>query len=271
MWWRRSATDVVDALREGEVAPIDLVREVRARIEAVDGRLNAVVIPCFDRAERQASSASVARKSPLHGLPIVVKDTIAVKGVRFTSGSTIHRDHVADADDPVVTLLVRNGAVTTGKSNTPEFALGANTYNRVFGETITPFNAERRYTCGGSSGGSAAAVAAGEAWGGVGSDLGGSLRIPAAFCGVVGMRPTPGIVPTADIPAGAFVDLKPGALHSVNGPIARTVEDCALLLDAMTPGPPRYLPGVRAAAAHPQPSRRVVFSPVAMTMVGLHP
>ena len=129
----------------------------------------------------------------LHGLPIVIKDLTDVKGVKTTYGSTIYKNHVPTESDYLVQRIEYMGGIVIGKSNTPEFGAGSQTFNKVFGATSNPWN--NNYTSGGSSGGTAAALAAGSAWLGTGSDLGGSLRNPASFCGVVGLRPTPGIVP----------------------------------------------------------------------------
>ncbi|NQU56517.1 MAG: amidase, partial [Rhodospirillales bacterium] len=159
------------------------------------------------------------------GLPIAVKDLNDVAGVRTTYGSTVFADHVPERSDFTVEKLESNGAVIMAKSNTPEFGAGGATFNDVFGVTSNPWNVEKN--SGGSSGGSAAAVASGQVWGAHGSDLGGSLRIPASFCGVVGLRPTPGMV--ARGPAS-----QPFSPLWVEGPIARNVPDCALLLDAMS-------------------------------------
>ena len=169
-------------------------------------------------------SASVsARPGYLYGLPVVVKDTMPLEGVRFTNGSALV-DCVAARSDLTVRILEANGAICLGKSNTPEFAAGSNTFNALFGATVNPF--DTRMTCGGSSGGSGAALAAGMCFGATGSDLGGSLRIPASFCGVVGLRPAPGRVPRGPVAS-------PLDRLAVNGPMGRDVLDTALMLDAM--------------------------------------
>ena len=228
-WCRHGAVEVVRALREGRVTSLELIREAKRRIEAVDGLVNAIPTTCFARAEERARRLRHPTNPPrgyLWGLPVVIKDTLAVEGVRFTLGSLLHEHDVAERDDPVVQVLEEKGAIVIGKTNTPEFGLGSNTYNKVFGETVNPFDTS--LTAGGSSGGAAAALASGAAWLAIRTDLGGSLRIPAAFCSVVGMRPTPGLVPNAGSRSAERDNL-----HSIVGPMARSVGDLALLLDAI--------------------------------------
>ena len=228
---RRTACEVVELLARGEVAARELVEACRLRIEEVDGALNALPTLCVDRARERASEISAHARSGedaagwLGGLPVAVKDLNPVAGVRTTFGSAIFADHVPDESDYTVERLESNGAVIVAKSNTPEFGAGGTTFNDVFGITSNPWNTGR--TCGGSSGGSCVAVATGQAWAASGSDFGGSLRIPASFCGVVGLRPTPGVVPRG--PA-----TQPFSSLWVDGPIARNVADCALMLDAMS-------------------------------------
>src|SRR5215470_15160421 len=206
-------------------------------------------------------SASAVAPGPgwLGGLPLAVKDLNDVAGVRTTYGSPIYADHVPARSDILVERLEERGAIVMGKSNTPEFGAGANAFNEVFGETRNPWNTA--LTCGGSSGGSAAALAAGQAWLATGSDLGGSLRTPASFCSVVGLRPSPGRVAHGP-------KTRPFGTLSVEGPMGRTVGDVALMLDAMVtrhPEDPLSLdpppePFQVAAAARRAP-RRVAFSP----------
>ena len=217
-------------LRQGEVSPLDLIDAALARIAATDGVLNALPTLCADRARDRArrltASASAVAPGPgwLGGLPLAVKDLNDVAGVRTTQGSPIYADNVPARSDIMVERLEANGGVVLAKSNTPEFGAGANTFNAVFGETLNPWNP--RLTVGGSSGGSAAALAAGQVWLATGSDLGGSLRTPASFCSVVGLRPSPGRV--AHGPS-----TRPFGTLSVEGPMGRTVGDVALMLDAM--------------------------------------
>ncbi len=226
-----TACDIVGLLARGEVSPVELVEISRRRIEEADTALNALPTRCFERALEQAGRiedgtvSDDGSRSWLGGLPIAIKDLNDVAGVRTTYGSAVFADHVPERSDFTVERLERNGAVIMAKSNTPEFGAGASTFNDVFGITYNPWNIEKNP--GGSSGGSAAAVASGQVWGAQGSDLGGSLRIPASFCGVVGYRPTPGIVPRGPTS-------QPFSPLWVDGPIARNVADCALLLDAMS-------------------------------------
>ena len=167
---------------------------------------------------------------PLHGLPIAVKDLEDTAGMRTTYGSPLFRDHVPAADTLLVTRLRSAGAIIIGKTNTPEFGAGSQTFNAVFGATRNPYDRSR--TPGGSSGGAAAAVASGMLPLADASDLGGSIRNPAAFCGLVGLRPSPGRI--AEVPT-----TNPWSPLSVHGPIARTVEDAALLLRALCGPDPR--------------------------------
>jgi amidase len=226
--WRLSATEAVALLKKGEVAPGDLIDAAAARIEAVDGAVNALPTRCFERARGFAEAAR--RKAPLYGLPVAIKDSMDVAGVRSTQGSPIFANHIPTRSDIQVERLEARGALVVARSNAPEFAAGANTFNEVFGATRNPF--DTRMTCGGSSGGSAVALAAGMVWLANGSDLGGSLRVPASFCSVVGFRPSPGLVAHGPGP-GAFDDL------AVSGPMARNVADLRLMLEAMSGQDPR--------------------------------
>jgi len=235
------ACAVVDRLRRGEVTPHDLLDVLEKRIAAVDPVVNALPTLCFDRARRHADELMkkpAAERGPLAGLPVPIKDLTDVAGVRTTHGSPIFADNVPAASNILVENLEANGAIVYAKSNTPEFGAGANTFNEVFGATLNPWNTAR--SAAGSSGGAAVALATGMAWLAHGSDMGGSLRNPASFCGVVGLRPSVGRV--AHTP-GTQLD---GTL-SVEGPMGRSVEDVALLLDAMcgeNPRDPLSLPRV---------------------------
>jgi amidase len=252
-----TAVEAVALLRSGRVSSRELVEAALRRIEQVDLQLNALPTVCAARAFRQADRAD--RNTPLAGLPIAVKDLNDVAGVRTTYGSPIYADHVPDRSDFMVERLEQRGAVVLAKSNTPEFGAGGNTFNEVFGETRNPWDTSR--TCGGSSGGSAAALASGQVWLATGSDLGGSVRTPAGFCGVVGVRPSPGRVAAGPSPL-------PFETMSVEGPMGRTVADAALMLDAMAGLDPRdplsleapARPFVDAAAAATLPLR-VAYSP----------
>jgi amidase len=223
---RLTATETVSLLRRGEIKPTELVEASIERIHLVDGTVNALPIHCFDRAREQAEKLPSAPPSDdgrsLLGLPIAVKDYNDVGGVRTTYGSPIFADNIAKTSDATVARLERNGAIPIAKSNVPEWA-GGHTFNPVFGITRNPW--DTRLSAGGSSGGSAAAVASGSVWLATGNDLGGSLRTPASFNGIVGLRPGPGRVPRgARLPAF-------DALW-VEGPMARCVSDVALMLDA---------------------------------------
>lgn len=211
------------------LSPVELVESCIARIEAVDHAVNAMVARDFERARAAAKTAEAAvmagkRLGALHGLPLGVKDLQETAGLRTTWGSPIYRDHVPAHDQMIVADCKRAGAIVLGKTNTPEFGAGANTRNAVYGATGNPFDPTR--SAAGSSGGSAVALACGMVPLATGSDTGGSLRNPAAFNGVVGFRPTPGLVPSEKRPLGA-------SGLAVLGPMARTVADAALLLSAM--------------------------------------
>jgi amidase len=227
-----TATEAIAQLRLGTVTPSELIDAFIAQYAKTEVAVNAVPIICIERARAAAAQlAETGHPSPtppgyLYGLPVVIKDLSAVEGVRFTSGSPIYRDNIAAASDPIVLELESKGAIIVGKSNTPEFGAGSNTFNPVFGATVTPWDVRR--SAGGSSGGAAAALASGTAWLATGSDLGGSLRIPAAFCGIYGFRVSPGRVCK---PLGASGPLV--SLHSISGPMARTAADLALFLDSM--------------------------------------
>jgi amidase len=207
------------------------------QIERVNPRVNAVVTLEGERAldDAAVADASLGRggtTGPLFGLPIAVKDLVETRGIRTTYGSTVFRDHVPDFDALLVERLRGAGAIVIGKTNTPEFGAGSQTFNAVFGATRNPWDLEK--TCGGSSGGGAVAVACGMLPLADGSDLGGSLRNPASFCNIVGFRPSPGRVPSW--PSSA-----PWCPFSVDGPLARTVDDVALLLSVLA-GPDARCP-----------------------------
>ena len=226
--WKKTATEVVALLKAGAVSPAELLDVLRARIDAVDGVVNALPTLCWDRAGAAAERAD--RNSVLAGLPVAIKDLAPVEGVRTTFGSPIFADNVPDRSDYVVERLEDRGGVVYAKSNTPEFGAGANTFNPVFGVTRNPW--DTRMSAAGSSGGAAVALATGTAWLAHGSDLGGSLRTPAGFNAVVGLRPSPGLVPSGP-DLLTFQDL------AVEGPMGRTVADVALMLDAMAGADPR--------------------------------
>ena len=264
-----SASEAVELLRGGEVTPLEMVDAAAARIEATNPHINALPTLCLDRARDHARRLMADRPGPedparhLSGLPIAVKDLVNVAGVRTTLGSTIFADHVPARSDILVENLERRGAIVIAKANTPEFGHGANTFNEVFGKTRNPWNTA--LTSGGSSGGSAAALATGQVWLATGSDLGCSLRTPAAFCSVVGLRPSPGRVAVGPRcqPIGEVWDTL-----NVEGSMGRTVADVALMLDAQAvshPMDPMSLPPPSApfgqSVAKPKAPKRVAFSP----------
>jgi amidase len=258
---RETACAIVGKLKAGDVTPLDLPDVLEKRIAEVDGKVNALPILCFDRARGHAKALMqkpAAERGPLAGLPIPIKDLTHVKGVRTTQGSPIFKDQIPGRSDVLVTHLEDNGAVIYAKSNTPEFGAGANTFNEVFGATLNPWDTSR--SAAGSSGGAAVALATGMAWLAHGSDMGGSLRNPASFCGVVGLRPSIGRV--AHTPK-----FKVDRTLSVQGPMARNVEDLALLLDAMCgehPADPLSLPQLATSflsqARSGQKPKRIAYS-----------
>ena len=223
------ATEARALIGARALSAAELAESCIARIEAVDGAVNAIVARDFDRARAAARAAdqlgaSGRKLPPLHGLPLGVKDLEDVAGLRTTYGSPLFRDHVPASDDGLVRAVRQAGAIVLGKTNTPEWGAGANTRNAVYGATGNPFNPA--LSAAGSSGGSGVALAAGMVPLATGSDMGGSLRNPAAFNGIVGFRPSPGLVPNGKRALGWTV-------LSVLGPMARTVPDVCLLLSAM--------------------------------------
>jgi amidase len=235
------AHEVVSLLRKNKITPLELIDIAEARIQEVDGQINAVPTLCIQRAKAKAKELKASRKTDLspnflYGLPILVKDLTEVAGVKTTYGSLMFKDNVPSYSNYLVETLEKNGAIVIGKTNTPEFGAGGNTFNEVFGATRNPWNTAM--TCGGSSGGSAAALAAGEAWLATGNDLAGSLRTPAGFCSVVGFRPSPGRIASGPSPV-IFNPL------GIEGPMGRCVKDVALMMDAQVgyhPGDPLSLP-----------------------------
>ncbi|MDX2203791.1 MAG: amidase family protein [Hyphomicrobiaceae bacterium] len=221
-----SATEARRLIGARKLSPTELLESSLARIEKTNKTYNAVVAMDADAARKaaKATEAKLARGEDigvLGGLPVGVKDLQATAGLRTTKGSLIFKDTVPAEDELGVANVRRAGGVILAKTNTPEFGAGANTRNRVYGATGNPFDPDK--TCAGSSGGSAVALALGQVALATGSDLGGSLRTPAAFCGVTGFRPSPGVVPNVDRAASLFP-------FAVNGPMGRTVEDTHLLL-----------------------------------------
>jgi len=233
----RSATELAGLLRSGELSARELVAAQLARIDDVNPAVNAIVTHTPELATAQAFQAdqdfAAGRlQGPLHGLPVAHKDNHLTAGIRTTFGSRARADFVPDTDDLVIERMKAAGVITLGKTNIPEFAAGGHTFNELFGNTHNPYDLTR--TAGGSSGGAAAALAAGMHPLADGNDMGGSLRLPAGYCNVIGLRPSAGRVPVHPA-ADGFVGL------SVQGPMARTVDDIALLLSVMA-GPDRRSP-----------------------------
>jgi amidase len=234
--------------RARKLSPLETLRAVLDRIDRVNPQVNAIVTLARDAALAGARKATAtlrrgAALPPLFGIPVGIKDVTPTRGLRTTQGSKLFADHVPDADALVVERLRAAGAIVIGKTNTPEFAFGPNTVNDVFGATRNPWDLSR--TAGGSSGGSAAALATGMCPLAEGTDLGGSLRGPAAFCGVVGFRTTPGLIPR--YPSALAWDT-----YSVEGPMARTVGDAALMLSVMAG------PDDRAPLSYPVDTRELL-------------
>jgi amidase len=231
------AVEMAGLLRARQVSAREVVAAHIKRIEEVDTAVNAVVTRTFDQALEKAAAADEAlgREEDvglLHGMPVAHKDLVQTAGVRTTFGSPAFADNIPDQDDLIVARMAGAGAISLGKTNTPEFGAGSHTVNRVFGATRNPYDLGR--SAGGSSGGAAAALASRMVVLADGSDLGGSLRNPASFCNVVGLRPSPGRVP-----AWPFSDVADWL--SVEGPMARTVADVALFL-AVISGPHPHVP-----------------------------
>jgi aspartyl-tRNA(Asn)/glutamyl-tRNA(Gln) amidotransferase subunit A len=239
------ATELGAAIRSKKVSPVEVMDAVLARIERLNPRLNAYCTVTDGAARTAAKEAEAAvmrgdSLGPLHGIPLSVKDLIATKGVRTTHGSKLYEQFIPDEDAPVVERLKRAGAIVLGKTNTPEFGHKAITDNRVFGPSYNPWNLA--YSPGGSSGGAAAAVATGLGQLAVGTDAGGSVRIPSSCCGTFGLKPTLGLVPYAPTFGGLET-------LSHTGPMTRTVRDAALMLNSMVGVDPRDLSSLPAVEA----------------------
>jgi len=254
---RKSACEIVALLKAGDISIADTLDALEARIEQVDAEINALPTRCFERA-RAAAHEDGRSDTVLAGIPVAIKDLTDVAGVRTTYGSMLHENHVPGQSAIVVERIEANGGIVYAKSNTPEFGAGGNTFNDVFGMTRNPYDLSR--SAGGSSGGAAAALANGTAWLAQGSDLGGSLRTPASFCGVTSLRPSPGLIATDP-------GMAPFDVYSQTGPMARSVTDLALFADAMA-GPsskaglckPHAIDEFRNAAARPVKPLRIAFS-----------
>ena len=241
-------TTLVESIKTRQISPVEAAETYLAQISRLNPALNAVVTVAPDVLERaKAAEAAVLRGDalgPLHGAPLTIKDTIETAGLRTTSGSTIRADYVPMNDAPAVARLKAAGAIILGKTNAAEMAMDYNADNPVFGRTLHPRNPE--LTPGGSSGGEAVAIATGMSPGGLGSDLAGSVRIPAHFCGIAGLKPTTGRVPGG----GQFPpSTGPYSLGAVIGPMARRVSDLRLLFRVLSgeSRPENSLKGLRVA------------------------
>ena len=227
------ATELAVRIRKKQISAREVMTAHLARIERLNPKVNAIVTLVAERAMADAARADEAQArggslGPLHGVPVAHKDLVDTAGIRTTRGSPFYRDHVPTHDALIVTRIRQAGAITVGKTNTPEFGAGSQTFNTVFGATRNPYDLSR--TCGGSSGGAAVSLACGMLPIADGSDTGGSLRNPAAFCNVVGFRPSPGRVPR-ELPSWSPL--------AVSGPMARTDADVALFLSAIAGHDPR--------------------------------
>jgi amidase len=253
-----TATELTRRIRAKDLSAIEVMEAHLAQIERVNPKVNAIVTFLPEQALEQARAADKALAQgedvgPLHGLPVAHKDLIPTQGVRTTFGSLVFKDFIPEEDGLIVERLKKAGAITIGKTNTPEFGAGSQTYNEVFGETLNPYDPSK--TCGGSSGGAAVALACGMIPIADGSDMGGSLRNPASFCNVVGFRPSPGRVPTWPGYVGWFT-------FTVEGPMARTVEDTALMLSTISG------PDARSPIAINEPGR-LFYQPLERNFKGV--
>ena len=224
-----TAAELASNVRKKLLSPLEIVKALLARIEKINPQVNAYCTVAAEMALEAAKKAEAevtrgGQLGPLFGVPVSIKDLTLTAGIRTTFGSKIFEHYIPPEDALIVQRLKAAGAIIVGKTNTPEFGAGANTYNAVFGATRNPWKLS--HTCGGSSGGAAVAIACGLGPLATGSDLGGSLRIPASFCGVVGFRTSPGLIPV-------YPSFLGWDTLSVNGPMARTVRDTALMLSVM--------------------------------------
>jgi len=228
-----SAVAMAERVRRREISPVELVDAHLAKIERLNPQLNAFVHVDPERARREAAAAETAvvaghELGPLHGVPISIKSSLAVAGYRWEAGSRLRQGYITQEDAPLIARLRRAGAIVLGVTNSPELLMAWETDNLLYGRTNSPWDLAR--TPGGSSGGEAAAIAAGMSAGGVGSDGGGSIRVPAHFSGICGLKPTPGRIPSSGhFPASGG----PFAMIGVVGPMARTVADLKVMLEVM--------------------------------------
>ena len=231
----RNACDLVDGVNSGALKATEILDACLERVGVHNEQVNAVVTlneGAYDEALAVDHRIAAGEVLPLAGLPVGIKDVTPVRGIRTTYGSPLYKDNVATVDALIVGRMRAAGAIIVGKTNTPEFATGGNTFNEVFGRTHNPWNLER--SAGGSTGGGAAALRTGMIALAEGTDLGGSLRIPASFCGITGLRPSPGLIPTWPSD-DLWDDLQ------VTGTMARCALDIALSLDALA-GPSDHVP-----------------------------
>src|ERR1700687_1728851 len=228
-----SAVAMAEQIRKRKISPLELADAHLAKIEKLNPKLNAFVHMDEERVRREARNAEAAVMSgrslgPLHGIPVSIKSTLDVAGLRCEAGTRLRARYVATEDAPLVARLRNAGAIVLGVTNTPELLMAWETDNLLYGRTNSPWDIER--TAGGSSGGEAAAIAAGMSAGGVGSDGGGSIRVPVHFSGICGLKPTPGRIPaTGHFPSS----VGPFALIGVVGPMARTVADLKVMFEVM--------------------------------------
>src|SRR5215210_9513414 len=245
-----TAAELAARIRAGDLSASEVMEAHLDRIERTDPLVHAIVTLLPEKAMKEARTADerLARGlpvGPLHGLPVAHKDLVPTKGIRTTFGSRVFEDHVPEEDALIVERLKGAGTITLGKTNTPEFGAGSQTYNEVFGETLNPYDPTR--TCGGSSGGAAAALACGMLPIADGSDMGGSLRNPASFCNVVDFRPSPGRVPT-------WPDVAAWFTLSVEDPMAHGTGRCPHARSHLRPGP-------ALAHLHPRAGQRLLPAP----------
>ena len=225
--YKLNAIDVIQKLKSGAVSIHDTLDCLQDRIEQVDPAINSLPTLCFDRARQHADKLQqlpVKERGPLCGLPVTIKDLMPVEGVRTTFGSRVFDQYIPKNSDRLVRLIESKGGIVYAKSNTPEFGAGGMTFNDVFGITHSPYHTA--FSSGGSSGGAAASLASGCAWLSHGSDMAGSLRTPASFCGATSLRPSPGRIKFDS-------DYTPYDILSAEGPMARTVHDLAIFADVM--------------------------------------
>ncbi len=225
--WQRSASDIVSDLKADQISILEALDSIESRIQNVNSAINALPTHCFERARKNAQrlqSLPADQRGPLAGLPVTIKDLTCVEGVRTTFGCVIYKENVPSSSCQMVQRIENNGGVVYAKSNTPEFGTGGITFNDVFGITRSPYNL--KFASGGSSGGAAAALASGCAWLSHGSDMAGSLRTPASFCGVTSLRPSPGVVPSDS-------EYGPYSILGQEGPMARNIADLSLFFEAM--------------------------------------